>query len=118
MLQDASRAAATLVGRLTIPEQAAHKIAQQITERLADDNAAVSIAEVGKKTAKNTWALAVYFQNARDKNKVRDAVVAAAGREAAVGDARRPSPPQAGGGQKRSTSRLSFRGAKARTRNP
>lgn len=87
MLQDASRAAATFVGRLTIPEQAAHKIAQQITERLADDSVAVSIAEIGKKTAtntaKNTWALAVYFQNARDKNKVRDAVIAAAGREAA-----------------------------------
>ena len=83
MLQDASRAAATFVGRLTIPEQAAHKIAQQITERLADDSAAVSIAEIGKETAKNTWALAVYFQNARDKKKVRDAVIAAAGREAA-----------------------------------
>lgn len=83
MLQDASRAAATFVGRLTVPEQAAHKIARQITERLADDNAAVSIAEIGKETAKNTWALAVYFQNARDKNKVRDAVIAAAGRKAA-----------------------------------
>ena len=83
MLQDASRAAATFVGRLTIPEQAAHKIAQQITERLADDSVAVSIAESGKKTAKNTWALAVYFQNARDKKKVRDAVIAAAGRKAA-----------------------------------
>jgi len=79
VLHAPSRAAATHVGRLTIAEQAAHKIAAELAERLADDNVAVSICETGKSTS----ALALYFQNARDKEKVRAAIVAAAGRKAA-----------------------------------
>jgi ribosomal protein L11 methyltransferase len=79
VLQDASRAGATFVGRLTIAEQAAHNIAERIADRLAGDNIAVSIAETGK----TTCALAVYFQSARDKEKVRAAIAAAAGRKAA-----------------------------------
>jgi ribosomal protein L11 methyltransferase len=74
-----SRAAATFVGRLKIAEQAAHKIAERIADRLAGDNVAVSVAETGKPTS----ALAVYFQSAPDKEKVRAAVAAAAGRKAA-----------------------------------
>jgi ribosomal protein L11 methyltransferase len=78
VLQDTSRAAATFVGRFTVAEQAAHKIAERVGERLAGDNVAVSIAETGK----TMCALAVYFQSARDKKKVRAAIAAAAGRKA------------------------------------
>jgi len=79
VLHAPSRAGATFVGRLTIAEQAAHKLTAQLADRLADDNIAVSISETGK----GTCALAVYFQNARDQEKVRAAVVAATGRKAA-----------------------------------
>ena len=56
-----------------------HELAEYLANRLADDNIAVSIAETGK----NACALAVYFENARGKKKVRAAIVAAAGGNAA-----------------------------------
>jgi len=79
VLQEASRAAATFVGRCTVAEKAAHNIAERLADGLAGDNVAVSIAETGKPTC----VLAVYFQSARDKGKVRAAVAVAAGRRAA-----------------------------------
>jgi len=74
-----SRTAPTLVGRLTITEQVAHKLVEHLAERFADRDIAVSIAETGKRTS----ALAVYFRDGRDRDKLRAAVVAAAGRKAA-----------------------------------
>jgi ribosomal protein L11 methyltransferase len=59
----------------TIPDQ----LAAYVSDRLADSDMAVSITETGK----HTCALAVYFQHARDKEKVRAAVAATAGRTAA-----------------------------------
>jgi ribosomal protein L11 methyltransferase len=79
VLHDTPRAAPTFVGRCTVAEQAAHKIAERIADQLAGDNVAVSIAETGK----TTCALAVYFANAGDKKKVRATIVNAAGRKAA-----------------------------------
>jgi ribosomal protein L11 methyltransferase len=79
VLQCTSHAAATFVGRITVAEQAAHNIAERIADRRANKNVAVSIADTGK----TTCALAVYFQDARDKEKVRAAVAAVAGRKAA-----------------------------------
>ena len=74
-----SRTAPTLVGRLTITEQVAHKLVEHLAERFADRDIAVSIAETGKRTS----ALAVYFRDGRDRDKLRAAVAAAAGRKAA-----------------------------------
>jgi ribosomal protein L11 methyltransferase len=74
-----SRAAPTFVGRLTTAEQVAHKLVEQLADRLADDNVAVSVTETGKGTS----ALAVYFRDWRDRDKLRAAVAAAAGRKAA-----------------------------------
>src|SRR5580704_4477637 len=74
-----SRTAPTLVGRLTITEQVAHKLVEYLAERFADRDIAVSIAETGKRTS----ALAVYFRDGRDRDKLRAAVTAAAGRKAA-----------------------------------
>jgi ribosomal protein L11 methyltransferase len=79
MLPETSRATATFVGRLATSEQAAHKISQHVADRLGEGNIAVSIAETGNATHE----LAVYFQNAGDKNKLRAAIGAAAGRGAA-----------------------------------
>ena len=79
MLPETSRTAPTLVGRLTITEQVAHKLVEHLAERFADRDIAVSIAETGKRTS----ALAVYFRDGRDRDKLRAAVAAAAGRKAA-----------------------------------
>ena len=79
MLPDASRAAPTFVGRLTITEHLAHNLAEQLTDRFADSEIAVSITE----TSKGTCALAVYFRRSRDREKLRAAIGAAAGRQAA-----------------------------------
>jgi ribosomal protein L11 methyltransferase len=79
VLPDASRAAPTFVGRLTIAEQVAHNLAELLTDRLADREIAVSIAETGKGTS----ALAIYFRRARDREKLRAAIGAAAGGKAA-----------------------------------
>ena len=79
VLPDASRAAPTFVGRLTITEHLAHDLAEQLTDRFADSEIAVSIAE----TSKGTCALAVYFRRSRDREKLRAAIGAAAGRQAA-----------------------------------
>jgi ribosomal protein L11 methyltransferase len=68
-----------LVGRLTITEQVAHKLVDHLAERFADRDIAVSIAQTGKRTS----ALAVYFRDGRDRDKLRAAVAAAAGRKAA-----------------------------------
>jgi ribosomal protein L11 methyltransferase len=79
VLPDASRAAPTFVGRLTITEHLAHNLAEQLTDRFADSEIAVSIVETGK----GTCALAVYFRRSRDREKLRAAIGAAAGRQAA-----------------------------------
>jgi len=76
VLPEMSRTAPTLVGRLTISEQVAHKLVEYLAERFADRDIAVSIAETGKRTS----ALAVYFRDGRDRDKLRAAVAAAAGR--------------------------------------
>jgi ribosomal protein L11 methyltransferase len=78
-LPDTSRAAPTFVGRLTIAEQVAHDLAELLTDRLADREIAVSIAETGKGTS----ALAIYFCRTRDREKLRAAIGAAAGGKAA-----------------------------------
>jgi ribosomal protein L11 methyltransferase len=79
VLPDASRAAPTFVGRLTIAEQAAHNLGELLADRFADRDIAVSIAETGK----GTCALAVYFRRSRDRERLRAAIGAAAGRKAA-----------------------------------
>jgi ribosomal protein L11 methyltransferase len=56
-----------------------HRLTEHLADRLAGSNIAVSIVETGKATC----ALAVYFQDARDKDKVRAAVAAVAGRKTA-----------------------------------
>jgi ribosomal protein L11 methyltransferase len=56
-----------------------HKLTEHLADQLADKNVAVSITELGK----NTCALAVYFQDARDREKIRASIAAAAGRVAA-----------------------------------
>src|ERR1700722_17632432 len=73
-----SRTAPTLVGRLTITEQVAHKLVDHLAERFADRDIAVSIAQTGKRTS----ALAVYFRDGGDRDKLRGAGAAAAGRQA------------------------------------
>ena len=79
VLPEMSRAAPTFVGRLTTAEQDAHNLAEQLADRLADSDIAVSIAETGK----GTCALAVYFRRSRDREKLRAAIGAAAGHAAA-----------------------------------
>jgi ribosomal protein L11 methyltransferase len=79
VLPDTSRAAPTFVGRITIAEQVAHSLAEQLTDRLADSEIAVSIAETGM----GTCALAVYFRHPRDREKLRAAIGVAAGSRAA-----------------------------------
>ncbi|HEY1749470.1 MAG TPA: 50S ribosomal protein L11 methyltransferase [Xanthobacteraceae bacterium] len=60
-------------------ETLADELTQLLADRLAASDSAVSITETGK----DTWELAVYFHNPRDKEKVRAAVGAVAGRRAA-----------------------------------
>jgi ribosomal protein L11 methyltransferase len=79
VLPHASGAAPTFVGRLTITEQVAHTLVEHLADRFADRDTAVSIAETGK----GTCALAVYFRDGRDRDKLRAAIAAAAGRKAA-----------------------------------
>jgi ribosomal protein L11 methyltransferase len=79
VLPDASRAAPTFVARLTIAEHVAHNLAELLTDRLADSEIAVSIAETGQ----GTCALAVYFPRSRYREKLRAAIGAVAGRRAA-----------------------------------
>ena len=59
-------------------ETLAERLTQDLAERLAGSDIAVSIAETGK----DRWALAVYFHHSRDKEKVRAAVGAVAGKAA------------------------------------
>jgi ribosomal protein L11 methyltransferase len=55
------------------------KLTEHLAEALPDSDIAVTVTETGK----DTWTLAVYFRHARDKEKVRAAVAATAGRAAA-----------------------------------
>lgn len=61
-------------------ETLANKLTEHLAGRLADSDIAVSIAETGK----DRWALAVHFQHSRDKEKVRAAVGAVAGKAASA----------------------------------
>jgi ribosomal protein L11 methyltransferase len=79
VLRHTSRAAPTFVAHLTIAEQVAHIVAELLADRLGDSEIAVSIAETGKETC----ALAVYFRRSRDRETLRAAIGAAAGRKAA-----------------------------------
>jgi ribosomal protein L11 methyltransferase len=79
VLPKTSRAAPTFVGRVIIAEQVAHKLAEQLIDRLAASDIAISIAETGE----GSCTLAVYFRGSRDKEKLRAAIGAAAGRKAA-----------------------------------
>jgi ribosomal protein L11 methyltransferase len=78
-LAKASRGAPTFVARMTSGAQAAHDLADHLTEHFAGDDIAVSIAETGKAA----WTLAVYFRAPRDRKRLHAAVAAAAGDKAA-----------------------------------
>ena len=71
---------ATVAARLETDERTAHRVADSVADHFAAENVAVCLSDAGG----GRWQVAIHFRTAPDREAVRTAVAAAAGREAAA----------------------------------